>query len=123
MWKYTGKVEKIKKPKNVVTHLDVHDGLGNLEQTNVINVELKSTNIEESNVKRIEPNPPLSLRDHFYPPWTFPQLCFDPPLIAKDVTLELNPNYVLMLPKFTGFATTTPPSMDPAFAGSMEIQM
>jgi len=51
----------------------------------------------------VQPDPSRSLTDYFYPPRTFPQSCISFPPIAKDVTLELNPDDILMLPKFVGF--------------------
>jgi len=69
----------------------------------VINVEPKSTKLDESILQRMKPDPPLLLRDHFHPPRASTQSCFDLPPIPKDVTFELNPDYICMLPKFTGF--------------------
>ena len=45
----------------------------------------------------------MFVSDHFYPPRASPQSCFDLPLIPKDVTFELNPDYVAMPPKLIGF--------------------
>ena len=49
-------------------------------------------------LKRVKPDP---VEGSFLS--SSPQLCFDLPRILKDVTFELNPDYVDMLPQFTGF--------------------
>jgi len=63
---------------------------------------------------RIEPEPELekmvgqertekALDDIFYPPCSALPSCFNLPALSTDVNLELEPHYIQMLPKFTGF--------------------
>ena len=82
--------------------MDVSDGLENFEEINVITVESGCTKLDEPVLERGEPYQPCSLRDHFYPPQTSPQSCFDLRPILEDV-IELNLYYILVLPKFTSF--------------------
>lgn len=55
-------------------------------QTNMINVKPKSINVDESIIKRAEPDPPRSLRDHFYHQRTSSLSGFGLPPILKDMT-------------------------------------
>ena len=62
-----------------------------------------SLNLMSPFFEEVEPDPQHLFKDHFYPPRTSPQSCFDLPPIPKDMTFELNPDYVSMLPKFMRF--------------------
>ena len=59
-------LKKIEKPKSCGS-LDVNDRLRNFEEANVVNVKSKSAKPDKPILGRIEPDPPRSLRDHFYP--------------------------------------------------------
>ena len=96
------KIEKIENLKSCGS-LNINDGLRNFDDTNVINAEPKSTKLDEPILERVKLNPPHSLRDHFCPPRTSQQSCFNLPFIPKDVTFKFNLDHVGMLPKFTGF--------------------
>ena len=69
----------------------------------MVNVEPKSTKLNEVILERVEPNPPCTLRDQFYPPRTSPQSCSGFLSILKDVIFEFNLDYIGKLSKFTGF--------------------
>ena len=66
MWKIQI-IEKNEKLKGCDS-LDVHDGLGNFQQTKAVNLGPRATNANESLVERVLPDQPRSLRPHFYAP-------------------------------------------------------
>jgi len=52
----------------------------------MVNIEPNATNVDESIVKRVEPDPLCSLIDHLHPLRTFSQSYFDLLLIPKGMT-------------------------------------
>ena len=71
-------------------------------KSNVINVEPKSTKVDEPVLESVEPNRSSSLRDNFYPPEVPQDLVVTSSPICCDVKFELNLDYFDILPKFSG---------------------
>ena len=90
------KFEEIENPKNEGS-LHANDVLGHYVESNMKNVEPKSAKLDECILKRVEPNTPSSLREHFYSPQVSPRSCFDIRPIPCDVKFELNLDYVDIL--------------------------
>jgi len=80
-----------------VAHWMLMMGLGTSWKQTLLTCKPNSTKPDAPILKRVEPNKPYSLRDHFYPLRTSSQSCFDLPPIPKDVTFELNSDCFLNL--------------------------
>jgi len=62
---------KFQNPKSYAS-LNINDGLGNFEEINMVIVEPKSSKLDKPILQRVQPGPPCSFRDHFYPPPELP---------------------------------------------------
>ena len=74
--------------------------LSDFIESNMKNVEPKSTKRDEPILEIVEPNPSGSLSYHFYPPRAPEDLVLTFLLSLCDVKFELNLDFIDILPKF-----------------------